>query len=47
MGMRLAGRGGQRAKKKAVVAVARKLSVVMFSLLKNETSYQPENQLAA
>lgn len=47
MGMRLAERGGQRAKKKAVVAVARKLSVVMLSLLRNGTAYEPERRLAA
>lgn len=47
MGMRLAERGGQRAKKKAVVAVARKLSVVMLSLLRNEAAYEPERRLAA
>lgn len=47
MGMRLAERGGQRAKKKAVVAVARKLSVVMLSLLRNEAAYQPERRHAA
>ena len=36
-GLRLAERGGRGAKKKAVVATARKLSVVMLSVWKNET----------
>ena len=40
-GMRLLERGGQRAKKKAVIAVARSLAVLMLSLWKNESDYQP------
>ena len=41
-GLRLCERGGPRAKKKAVVAVARKLAVLMISLWKNGTDYQPQ-----
>ena len=40
-GLRLCERGGPRAKKKAVVAVARKLSVLMVSVWKNESDYRP------
>lgn len=36
-GLKLAERGGKRAKKKAVVAVARKLAVLMLALLRDET----------
>ena len=39
-GLQLAERGGQRAKKKAVVAIARKLAVLMLSLLKSDKPYQ-------
>jgi hypothetical protein len=37
----LAGKGGRGAKKKAVVAVARKLSVLMLTLWYNEDIYEP------
>lgn len=40
-GQRLAGRGGAGAKKKAAVAVARKLAVLMHRLWVSETEYQP------
>jgi len=40
-GLQLVERGGQRAKKKAVVAIARKLAVLMLSLLKFDAVYQP------
>lgn len=40
-GLRLAERGGKGAKKKAIVAVARKLAVVMLSLWKSGEDYQP------
>ena len=40
-GMKLVDRGGRGAKKKAVVAVARKLSVLMLVLLKTGEDYQP------
>ena len=39
--MRLAERGGRGAKKKAVVAVARKLSVLLLTLWYNEDIYEP------
>ena len=41
-GLRLSERGGPRAKKKAVVAVARKLAVLMLSLWKSGEDYQPQ-----
>jgi transposase len=40
-GHRLIARGGQRAKKKAVVAVARTLAVVMLALWQKDVSYEP------
>jgi transposase len=40
-GLQLAGRGGRGAKKKAVVAIARKLSVLMLTLWYNEDIYEP------
>jgi len=40
-GLRLAADGTPRAKKRAVVAVARKLCVLLLSLWKNQTPYQP------
>jgi len=40
-GLSLAARGGKAAKKKAVIAVARKLAVLMLVLWKNEQPYQP------
>ena len=40
-GLRLSERGGPRAKKKAVVAVARKLGVLMLSLWKSGEDFQP------
>jgi hypothetical protein len=40
-GLKLCERGGPRAKKKAVVAVARKLAVLMASLWKSGTHYDP------
>lgn len=45
-GMKLCERGGPAAKKKAVVATARKLAVVMLALLKNKQHYQPLRQAA-
>lgn len=41
-GLRLSERGGPRAKKKAVVAVARKLAVLMLSLWNSGKDYQPQ-----
>jgi len=49
-GLKLCERGGPRAKKKAVVAVARKLAVLMASLWKSQQDYDPQRgqeQLAA
>lgn len=40
-GLRLMDRGGARAKKRAVVAVARKLAVLLLSLLKSGEVYEP------
>jgi transposase len=40
-GLRLASMGGARAKKKAVVAVARKLAVLMYTLWRRELDYDP------
>lgn len=45
-GLELAARGGRGAKRKAVVAVARKLSVVMLTLWQHERDYEPQ-RLAA
>lgn len=48
-GERIAARGGKNARKRAKVAVARKLAVVMAAMLKNRTMYKPllENDSAA
>jgi transposase len=40
-GMRIASRGGKIAKRKATVAVARKLAVMMHHIWKNKTVYNP------
>ena len=40
-GLRLAARGGKAAKKKAVIAVARKLSVLMLTLWRRGSDYEP------
>ncbi len=40
-GLRLAARGGKSAKRKAVVAVARKLSVLLHVLWKRDTDFDP------
>lgn len=45
-GIRLAERGGRGAKKKAVVAVARKLAVVMLTIWKNGSHYQALRKVA-
>lgn len=45
-GLRLAERGGPRAKKKAVIAVARKLAVLMLTLWRKEALYQPKRRAA-
>lgn len=41
-GLRLAARGGQNAKRRAVVAVARKLAVLLHALWVNQTMYDPD-----
>lgn len=46
-GLALAGRGGRGAKKKAVVAIARKLAVLMHALLTSGGDYQPQRQPTA
>jgi hypothetical protein len=40
-GLKLAERGGSRAKKKAAIAIARKLSVLMLALWYDEELYEP------
>jgi transposase len=40
-GLTLAERGGRLAKKKAIVAIARKLSVILLTLWKRDLEYQP------
>jgi transposase len=40
-GLKLAERGGKNAKKRAVIATARKLSVLLFALLRNGEVYEP------
>ena len=45
-GLKLAERGGSRAKKKAVIAIARKLSVLMLALWYDEELYEPERGIA-
>lgn len=40
-GLRLAARGGKAAKKKAVIAVARKLAVLMLVMWQNDSDYEP------
>lgn len=40
-GLRIASRGGKVAKRKAVVAVARKLAIMMHHIWKNKTVYDP------
>jgi transposase len=46
-GLRLAERGGRAAKRKAIVAVARKLAVLMLSLWKSGEDYRPLREVAA
>lgn len=45
-GIKLAERGGGRAKKKAVIAIARKLAVLMLALWYDEELYEPERGIA-
>lgn len=46
-GLKLAARGGKNAKKRAVIAVARKLSVLLHSLWRSGEVYEPLRQAAA
>lgn len=46
-GLKLAARGGKAAKKKAIIAIARKLAVVMLALWKTQADYQPLRDPAA
>lgn len=46
-GLRICARGGKSAKKRAVVAVARKLSVIMLSMWKSQQPYQAYPEKAA
>jgi transposase len=46
-GQRLTGTGSAREKKRAVIAVARKLAVLLLSLWKHQTDYEPQRGLAA
>jgi transposase len=46
-GLQLAGRGGKNAKKRAVVAVARKLAIVLHRLWKTGDDYNPEHSSQA
>ena len=41
-GERIAARGGKSAKKRAVIAVARKLAVTLLALWKSGADYQPQ-----
>ena len=43
-GLRMAQRGGKNARKRAVVAVARKLAVLLHHLWKNQEAYEPFHQ---
>jgi transposase len=45
-GLKLAERGGGRAKKKAVIAIARKLAVLMLALWYDEELYEPKRGIA-
>ena len=45
-GLRLTERGGKNAKRRAVVAVARKLAVLLHALWKNGTAYEPIRKAA-
>ena len=46
-GMRIAARGGKNARKRAKVAVARKLAVMMLAILKNRSAYRPLAEVEA
>ena len=46
-GLKLAASGGKRGKKRAIVAVARKLAVVLLSMWRNRRTFEPFPQSAA
>jgi len=46
-GMRIAERGGKNARKRAKVAVARKLAVLMLAILKSRSAYRPLTEVEA
>lgn len=46
-GLKLEARGGKAAKKKAVIAVARKLAVLMLTLWQKQSDYEPLRQMQA
>jgi len=46
-GLKLASTGGKRGKKRAVVAVARKLAVILHSMWKNNEPFRPFPETAA
>jgi len=46
-GLKLAERGGKNAKKRAIVAVARKLSVLLVALWKTQATYEPLREPSA
>jgi transposase len=46
-GLKLASSGGKRGKKRAVVAVARKLAVILHSMWRHKAAFQPFPQVAA
>jgi transposase len=46
-GLKIAARGGKNAKKRAVIAMARKLSVLLHSLWRSGEAYEPLRQAAA
>ena len=46
-GMRIAERGGKNARRRAKVAVARKLAVVMLAVLKGRCAYRPLKDVEA
>ena len=46
-GLKLAASGGKRGKKRAVVAVARKLAVILLSMWRNHKKFEPLSQPAA
>jgi len=46
-GIKIAERGGKNAKKRAKVAVARKLAVLMLAILRTKSAYRPLTEVEA